>query len=78
MATIDDKNLIDLIITNNGYYEDDPRAYMIVEYTNSYGNITYGVTWVNESRERRTRYLNETQYVQNPKVIWHSENKDIK
>lgn len=76
MATIDDKNLIDKIIANNGYFEDDPRAYMIVEYTNSYGNITYGVTWINESRERRTRYLNETQYVKNPKVIWHSENKD--
>jgi len=75
MATIDSKNIIDNLIANNGYYEDDPQVYMIVEYTNSYGNITYGVTWNNESRERRTRYLNETQFVINPKVIWHSENK---
>ena len=32
MATIDSKQIIDEIIQRNGYYEDDPRAYMIVEY----------------------------------------------
>jgi hypothetical protein len=76
MATIDNKGIIDNIIANNGYYDDDPRVYMIVEYTNFNGSQTYGVTWTNESRERRTRYLNETDFVINPKVIWHSESKD--
>lgn len=75
MATIDNKDIIDTLIANNGYYEDDPRAYMIVEYRNSYGNITYGVTWINEAPARRTRYLDETDYVNEPRVIWHSEAK---
>lgn len=72
MATIDDKEIINNIIKNNGYYEDDPRVYMIVEYTNSFGNIAWGVTWNNESRGIRTRYLDETEYINNPRVIWHS------
>ncbi len=71
MATIDDKNIIDELVKNNGHYEDDPRAHMIVEYTNAYGNTTWGVTWINEHPARRNRYLEENQYINNPKVIWH-------
>jgi hypothetical protein len=70
MATIDNKALIDEIIKNNGYYENDPQVHMIVQYTNAYGNITWGVTWCNEPALRRERYLTETEYVINPKVIW--------
>jgi hypothetical protein len=75
MATIDNKQLIDDLIAADGYYEDDPRVYMIVEYTNANGNQTWGITYTNERRESRTRYLDETHYVRNPKVIWHSESK---
>ena len=75
MATIDDKKIIDILIKNNGYYEDDPQAHMIVEYTNAYGNITWGVTWSNEQSYRKTRYLDETEYVINPKVIWHCDKR---
>ena len=71
MATIDSKEIIDVIIKNNGYYEDDVRVHSIVRYTNAYGNITYGVTWVNEMN--KTRYLIETEYVRCPEVIWHSD-----
>lgn len=67
MATIDDKGMIDELIKNNGHYEDDPQVYMIVEYTNAYGNKTWGVTWVNEPVQFKTKYLNESQFVQNPK-----------
>jgi hypothetical protein len=70
MATIDSKSLIDTLIANKGYYEDDPRVYQIVEYTNAYGNKTWGVTWCTEDVERRQRYLVESQFVQNPKIIW--------
>jgi hypothetical protein len=73
MATIDSKNLIDKIIANNGYYEDDPRVYKIVEYTNAYGNTTWGVTWSNELSSSRDRYLIETEFVKNPKVIWEAK-----
>lgn len=68
MATIDNRNLIVSIITNNGYYDDDPRVYMIVEYTNSYGNRTWGVTW--ETDRDKDKYLVETEFVLNPRVIW--------
>ncbi len=75
MATIDNKKMIDDIIKNNGHFEDDPQVYMIVEYTNAYGDITWGVTWSNENVKSRTRYLDESKFVQKPKVIWHCENK---
>jgi len=75
MSTIDDKKIIDDIIKANGYYMDDPQVYMIVEYTNAYGRVTWGVTWSNEHPKSRTRYLDETEYVRNPRVIWHSENQ---
>jgi len=72
MATITSKNIIDDLIEHDGYYEGDPRVYMIVEYTNYYGGTTWGVTWINENKERRNRYLVESQYIINPKVIWKS------
>lgn len=46
MATIDSKQIIDEIIKRNGYYEDDPRVALIVEYINAYGNKTWGVTFL--------------------------------
>ena len=73
MATIDSKEIIDDMIKADGYYEDDPRVYMIVEYTNAYGNITWGVTWSYESSNSRLRYLDETEFVRNPRVIWRAE-----
>lgn len=70
MATVDSKELIDKIIANDGYFEDDPRVFMIVEYINAYGNKTWGVTWSNEPESRRFRYRIETEYVREPRVIW--------
>lgn len=70
MATIDSKDIIDKIIEGNGYYDEDARVYMIVEYTNAYGNKTWGVTWVNEHPNMADRYLHETQFVREPKIIW--------
>lgn len=73
MSTIDNKQIIDEIIERDGYYFDDPRVYMIVEYINAYGKTTWGITYCTEGHSARTRYLNETQYVRKPRVIWHSE-----
>ena len=70
MSTIDNEQLIKKLIENDGYYEGDPQVYLIVEYTNAYGNKTWGVTWSNELPERRLRYLIPTEFVQNPKIIW--------
>lgn len=72
MATIDDKAIIDTMIRNEGYYPGDPRVERIVEYTNAYGNRTWGVVWENEPEHARYRYLEETEYVRNPKILWES------
>lgn len=78
MSTIDNKETIDKLIANDGYYPNevndeeppDPRVYRIVEYENGYGKITWGVTWESESPNRRDRYLIPSQYVINPHTIW--------
>ena len=72
MATIDNKKMIDDLIANNGHFEDDPRVAQIVEYTNAYGNITWGVTWINEPPASQRRYEIATEWVRNPRVIWRS------
>jgi hypothetical protein len=71
MATIDSKEIIDTLLNNNGYFPGDPQIYMIVEYTNHYGNKTWGVTWPHE--KGRDRYLVESDYVRNPTIIWQRQ-----
>lgn len=73
MSTINDKNLIDKLIANDGYFEDDPRAAQIVEFINAWNDVTWGVTWVNESKERQRRYEIASEYIHNPKVIWKAK-----
>ena len=48
MATIDDKNLIDQIIANDGLYADDPTVKYIVQYETLEGKITYGVCYTEQ------------------------------
>jgi hypothetical protein len=72
MATIDSKEIIDELIRNDGYYDDDPRVYQIVEYTNAYGNITWGVTWDREGDGKRRYEKHNPPYINNPKVIWRA------
>lgn len=78
MSTIDNKDLIDKLIASDGYFENDPRVYLIVEYENFYGNTTWGVTWSDEMFSSRLRYLNETDYIKHPKVIWSSDPNRVK
>lgn len=72
MATIDDKTLIDTIIRQDGHYEGDPRVALIVEYTNANDRQTWGVTWSSEPASRQRRYLEETQFVRNPRILWEA------
>ena len=76
MATIDSWPIIDMIIRNDGYYEDDARVALVVEYTNAYGKTTWAVTWVNEPLERQIRYLVASRYVQNPRILWSAVQND--
>ncbi len=72
MSTFTSRNLIDQIISNDGYYENDPRVVYIVEYTNYWNRIVYGITWINESSIRQRRYMTHTKYTHNPKIIYSS------
>lgn len=63
MATIN-KDIADRIIAGE-FEDDDPKR--IVEYTNAWGALAYGVTF---GRENPDKYLLESQYVINPKIYW--------
>jgi len=57
--------MIDRIVASNGYYMDDPRVVRIVEYTNAWGGLAYGI----EYGHQLGKYA-ESEYVRNPKVYW--------
>ena len=48
MATIDSKKLIDQLLKNNGYYEDDPQVAIIGEYENMVGKMTWFILYHHE------------------------------
>lgn len=74
MATVD-REFADLLIKGNGRLPDDqedapdnPRASVIVEYTNFGGLRVCGVVFENEPNQNK--YKSETQFIRNPVVIW--------
>jgi hypothetical protein len=73
MATIDSKEIIDDIIA--GKYDDDHDLVIkIVEYTNAWGNVTWGCVYSCEAAMgMASRYEIPSNFVQNPKVIWRRE-----
>ena len=52
-------------IARGEYEDDDPKR--IVEYTNAWGGIAYGVTF---GREDPNKYLYESEYVKSPRIYW--------
>lgn len=72
MATINSRDLIEDLIANDGYFEDDPRVDRIVQYVNQYGQVAWGVVWSNELPSCRSRYEEETEYIRYPRVIWRA------
>lgn len=63
MGTVN-KEIADQIVASQ-YPED--RARRIVEYTNAWGDLAYGVTFEDEDP---AKYLRPSQYIQNPKIYW--------
>ena len=64
MATVE-KELADLIATNNGHYMDDPVVARIVKYNNAWGGVAYGLEYQHEVG----KYA-ESEYVGDPQVYW--------
>lgn len=67
MATVS-KELVDKIVANDGYYVDDDRVVRIVEYTNAWGKLAYGIEYPSSVG----RYA-PSEYVNDPKVYWEAK-----
>lgn len=74
MPTVN-KEFADRLIAGKGYLPecgdpapDNPRAILIVEYTDMGGKLAYGVTF--ESDRDYTKYLHASRYIVNPKIYW--------
>jgi len=58
MATINQRSIVDNIIANDGYYEedgerDDMRVVRIVQYNNMFnGGLAYGLIYEGEDKRR--------------------------
>jgi hypothetical protein len=83
MSTFNSIAIIEEMIRNNGRdvgpfepgERPDPDVAMIVEYTNAWGATCWGVTWVVEQPEAQRRYLQASDYVINPRLLWQRGEK---
>jgi len=74
MATVNDRELVDRLIANNGHYEanwrDDPTAdppvLSITEYTNDWGGTSYGLCYPADPPDKYAASL----FVHQPKILF--------
>lgn len=70
MATVD-KAFADKAAAANGVlYPDDPfepAITRVVEYTNAWGKLAYGMTFAGEDPDK---YMRESEYISSPRVYW--------
>jgi len=69
MATVS-KSIADQIKTGNGYYMDDTRVVLIVEYDNAFNGIGYGLVY-----QGRPNTYTPSVYVRNPRVFWEAKDE---
>ena len=67
MATVD-KTLANELVAMGGYYRDDPRVIRVVEYTNAWGKLAYGLEY-----EGQLGKYSPSEYVINPKTYWEAD-----
>ncbi len=83
MATFDNKKHIDEFMGNDGWLlgtgsrdaPDNPPAVRIVEFTNAWGKIAWGVSFRGDRNLHR--YEEKTHYVRNPRVIWTRRGESV-
>ena len=66
MATVDNKEIIDELIANNGEYSDDPPVKYIVSYETMEGKTTWGICY---SEQDLINYL-DSPFCENQKMIF--------
>lgn len=68
MATVN-KEIADLVIAKDGYYDDDPRVTHVIRYNNQYGGVSYAVAY---GKDDAARYA-PSEFVRDPVVIWEAK-----
>lgn len=70
MSTVD-KAFADKVIAAKGrLYPDDPfepPITRLVEYTNAWGNLAYGMTFDGQDPDK---YMRPSEYVNTPRIYW--------
>lgn len=69
MGTVS-KNIADAIVSGR-YNDDDPKR--IVEYTNAWGGVAYGVTF---GRDDPDKYMLESEYIRSPRIYWDRNGRE--
>lgn len=75
MSTVNDRDFVDKLIARDGWFDEDPRVYQIVEYNTKWGGVAWGITWIKEEEKSKHRYEVETDFVRNPKIIWRADDE---
>lgn len=69
MSTINSREIVDQIISWDGYYPGDPRVIKIVQYENYEGNHAYGMIY----KGGNLNQYHESEYVRNPTTLWEAK-----
>jgi hypothetical protein len=64
MPTINSKEMVDQIIKDNGHYLDDKPVQSIVQYTNMWGKVAYGLNY------NSLNNYGPSDFIRNPKTIF--------
>lgn len=70
MSTVDKAFADKLVAANGQLYPDDPfepPVTRIVEYTNAWGKLAYGITFEQQDPEK---YMRPSQYINKPRIYW--------
>lgn len=69
MATINNKDIVTKLITNNGYYLDDPQVIKIVRYTNAWNGDCFGLIYKGEALNK----YDASESVIDPQVVFEAK-----
>ena len=72
MATVNNREIVDTLIANNGWYPgDEIQVVRIVQYNNAFnGGTAYGLIYQNDP----LNMYDPSPYIINPTTIWEAKN----
>lgn len=73
MSTVDKAFADKMVACNGTMFPDDPfetPVDRIVEYTNAWGNLAYGMTFNGQDPDK---YMRPSEYIIEPRIYWERE-----